>query len=91
MSHLKPKLAMIIGGVALFALIGMSTAAEAARKKPVARSGVSHGQTQPNPARSSYGFQPRAFSPQPSGSYVRPVPGTGILHGGPAAGWGGPP
>jgi hypothetical protein len=92
MSRLKPKIATIVGGVALLALLGISSDAEAARKKPHARSSVSISQTQPNSVRSSYGYQtPNAFGYRTPGAYSRPAPGTGILGGGPAAGWSGPP
>jgi hypothetical protein len=85
MSSPKPVLAALVGGVAMFALL--ATDAEAARKKGVAKS-----QTRSDAVRSSYGYQPpRAFDIQSSGGYYRPAPGTNILHGGPAAGWGGPP
>ena len=85
MSHLEPKLAALVGGVAVLALLGISTDAEAARKKPVAKS-----QTQSNAVRSSYGYQPRSYNIQPSVGSYGPAPGTGILHGGPASGSFGP-
>jgi hypothetical protein len=91
MSHLKPKLAMIAGSVALLALLGISSDVQAASKKAHARNSVATGQTQSNAARSSYGYQPPgAYNYQPSGTYYRAAPGTGILGGGPAAGWSGP-
>ena len=89
MSHLIPKIATIAGSVALLALLGISTDAQAAaRKKHHVRNPAPVSQS----VRSSYGYEvPRAYDFQPSGSYGRRAPGTGILGGGPAAGWGGPP
>ena len=88
MSSLKQKLATIVGSMALLALLGISSDAQAARKKPVVHSSV----TQSNSVRSSYGYQPpSSYNYQPSGTYDRRAPGTGILGGGPSAGWGGPP
>jgi hypothetical protein len=88
MSHLKLKLATIAGSVAVLALLGVSTDAQAAKKKHVRSS---HSVSQSNAVRSSYGQTPRVYNIQPSGGYYRAAPGTGILGGGPAAGWGGPP
>lgn len=87
MSHLRPKLAMIAGSAVLLALLGISTDAQAARKKPAAGSTV-QTQTYSNAVRSSYGYQSPGL---PRNAYSRPAPGTNILHGGPSAGWSGPP
>jgi hypothetical protein len=76
MSHLKPGFAALVGGAIVLALLAIPTDADAARKKkPVAKS-----QTQSNPVRSSYGYQPRAYVP-PSVVDYGPAVGTGILHG----------
>ena len=84
MRHVKPSFAALVGGAVVLALLALATGAEAARRKPVAKS-----QIESNAVRSSYGYQPRACIEPPLCQHG-PAPGTGILHGGPAYGSFGP-